>query len=83
MDMNADERVLMQEHAGHWREHMARGKVIVFGPVADPKGPWGLGIVRARDEADLRVFADADPVIRANVGFKYEAMQMMQAITPA
>ena len=27
----------------------AEGKVIAFGPVMDPKGPWGVGIVSVRD----------------------------------
>jgi len=40
-DMTDEERALMQAHGLYWRERMAEGKVIVFGPVADPKGPWG------------------------------------------
>ena len=38
------------------RRQLAAGKVIVFGPVADPKGPWGLGVLRVRDEAEIASF---------------------------
>ena len=82
MDMNAEERALMQQHGGYWRKQMGLGKVVVFGPVADPKGPWGLGIVRARDEQDMRAFSNGDPAIQANVGFKYEYLPMIQAVMP-
>lgn len=82
MDMNEEERGVMQQHGAYWMEQMALGKVIVFGPVGDPKGPWGLGIVRANDEADLKAFSDGDPVIRANRGFHYESLPMIQAIVP-
>ena len=39
MDMNDEERALMQQHAAYWWKKMDEGKVIAFGPVADPQGP--------------------------------------------
>jgi hypothetical protein len=47
-DITAEERALMGAHSVYWREAMARGMVVVFGPVADPAGPWGLGGWRMR-----------------------------------
>ena len=79
-DMTDEERALMQAHSVYWRERMAEGKVIVFGPVADPKGPWGLGVVRVTSEAELRSFELGDPVIAANRGFRYESLPMLRAI---
>jgi hypothetical protein len=79
-DMSDEERALMQAHGIYWRERMAEGKVIVFGPVADPKGPWGLGVVRVTSEAELKTFELGDPVISANRGFRYESLPMVRAI---
>jgi uncharacterized protein YciI len=79
-DMTDEERALMQAHAVYWRERMTEGKVIVFGPVADPKGPWGLGIVRVSSAAELEAFKDGDPVIKAGSGFRYESLPMLRAV---
>jgi uncharacterized protein YciI len=81
-DMSDSERVVMNEHAGYWRARMAQGQVVVFGPVFDPKGPWGLGIVRVRDEAAARALCDADPVITAGLGFSWEIMLMPSIVLP-
>ena len=75
-------RALMQAHAAYWMGWMAKGKIIVFGPVADPAGPWGLGVVRAADEAEMRAFEQNDPVILANCGFRYEVLPMLRAVVP-
>ncbi|APR85356.1 Hypothetical protein A7982_10705 [Minicystis rosea] len=82
MDMNAEERALMGEHVAYWMTQMRAGHVIVFGPVGDPKGPWGLGVVRFSDEAAVHAFQAGDPVIRAERGFRYEILPMLNAVTP-
>jgi hypothetical protein len=45
-DMSNEERGIMQQHIGYWNQLMAEGKVLAFGPVMDPQGVYGLGIVR-------------------------------------
>lgn len=80
LDMSAEERALMGEHVAYWRQHLPGGTALVFGPVADPAGPWGLGIVRARDEAAVGELTAADPVIRAQRGFRYETLPLLQAM---
>jgi len=79
-DMTDEERALMQAHGVYWRERMAEGKVIVFGPVADPAGPWGLGVVRVSSAAEMENFKDGDPVIKAGRGFRYESLPMLRAV---
>jgi uncharacterized protein len=37
--------------------------MVVFGPVLDDTGSWGLGVVQAEDENELRAFAAGDPAI--------------------
>jgi uncharacterized protein YciI len=78
--MTDEERALMGAHAGYWMEQMAQGKVIVFGPVADPKGPWGLGVVKVSSAAEMQALEQGDPVIAANRGFRYEVLPMIKAV---
>jgi uncharacterized protein YndB with AHSA1/START domain len=80
MDMTAEERAMMQEHVGYWTGHLKNGTAIVFGPVADPKGPWGLGVVRAADETAVRALEAGDPAIKSGKGFRYEVLPMLQAV---
>jgi len=80
MDMNADEKAMMAKHVAHWKSKLDRGEVVVFGPVLDPKGPYGAGVVAAADETAARAFADADPAIEANCGFVCE-IYPMRAVT--
>jgi uncharacterized protein YndB with AHSA1/START domain len=79
-DMSEQERAIMQEHVAYWSSMLADGKAIVFGPVADPSGPWGLGILRVADEAELRSLQEKDPAIRAAVGLRFESLPMLQAV---
>ncbi|WP_437911987.1 SRPBCC domain-containing protein [Sorangium sp. So ce302] len=79
-DMTADERAVMQAHGKYWRGKLAEGHVIAFGPVADPAGGWGVGIVAVRDEAELRTFQSEDPAIKSNIGLRYEALPMLTAV---
>jgi uncharacterized protein YciI len=37
--------------------------MVVFGPVLDTTGSWGLGVVESEDEEELRAFAAGDPVV--------------------
>jgi uncharacterized protein YndB with AHSA1/START domain len=79
-DMTADERAVMQAHAMYWQSKLAEGHVIAFGPVNDPAGGWGVGIVAVRDEAELRRFQSEDPAIRSNIGLRYETLPMLTAV---
>jgi uncharacterized protein YndB with AHSA1/START domain len=82
-DMDADERAVMLAHGGYWRERMNAGQVIVFGPVNDPAGPFGLGVLRAKDAAELEAFQAGDPAIQSGRGFRYESYPMLSAVTLA
>jgi uncharacterized protein len=79
-DMNDQEKAMMQEHFLYWKGHQDQGDVLVFGPVLDPKGAYGMGIVNVADEAEARAFAGGDPAMKANVGFTCE-IYPMRAVT--
>ena len=76
MDMAPAESKAMGEHVAYWTDLLAKGKAIAFGPVMDPKGPWGVGIVSVRDAAELRELQENDPAVRARIGLTYEAFEM-------
>ena len=63
LDMSDEEREIMGRHAAHWQPLIDSGAMVVFGPVLDDTGSWGLGVVEAEDEDELRSFAARDPVV--------------------
>jgi uncharacterized protein len=75
-DMTAAEGKLMQDHAAYWRDWMDRGHIEAFGMVGDPEGPYGVGILDFEDADAARRFADADPTILADAGFRIEIQPM-------
>jgi uncharacterized protein YndB with AHSA1/START domain len=79
-DMTADERAIMQAHSRYWHGKLGEGVAVAFGPVADPAGGWGLGIVQVRDEAQLTAIQAADPAIESGRGFRYQTLPMMRLV---
>jgi uncharacterized protein YciI len=80
IDMTDAERQLMRQHVAYWSELAAKGSAIVFGPVADPQGGYGVAVIEAPDEAAVRELSTHDPVITASVGFSYAIYSMPQAV---
>jgi uncharacterized protein YciI len=63
LDMTDEEREVMGRHAAYWQPRLDAGDMVVFGPVLDGTGSWGLGVVEAEDEDELRAFAANDPAV--------------------
>ena len=63
LDMNDEEREIMGRHAAHWQPFVDDGRMVVFGPVLDDTGSWGLGVIETDDEQALRAHAEQDPVV--------------------
>ena len=68
LDMTDEEREIMGRHAAHWQRFIDSGQMVVFGPVLDSGGSWGLGVVEAEDGDELRTFAENDPVVTTGTG---------------
>jgi uncharacterized protein YndB with AHSA1/START domain len=79
-DMTEAEAKIMQAHVGYWTELLHKGVAVAFGPVLDPQGAWGAGLVGVQAEDELRALQAQDPAIRAGAGFRYEAHPMPGAI---
>jgi uncharacterized protein YciI len=75
--MNDDERAIMQQHLAYWHHFMGKGNVVVFGPVLDPAGVYGLGIVAMDSEEALQEFMKNDPAAVIN---RYEYHPMMAVV---
>jgi uncharacterized protein YciI len=79
-DITCMEMKIMQEHVVYWKDLTDKKIVLLFGPVADPKGTYGLAIVEADDEDVANEYGKHDPAIAADVGFKFEIYPMPQVI---
>ena len=79
-DMSADEREVMSQHGAYWRGLLDRGVALAFGPVADPNGGWGVGLLRAANEKEVESLRDGDPAIRSNRGFRYEILPIVKLV---
>jgi uncharacterized protein len=65
-DMTDEERSIMQQHVVYWRGLMNKGMVIVFGPIMDPKGPYGFAVIEVDDEARVHDIIAGDPASKIN-----------------
>ena len=63
LDMSDEEREVMGRHAAYWQPLIESGQMVLFGPVLDSTGSWGLGVLEADDEDELRAFAAGDPAV--------------------
>jgi uncharacterized protein len=82
LDMTDEEREIMGRHAAYWQPFIDSGQMVVFGPVLDSTGSWGLGVIEAEDEDELRAFAAGDPVVTSGTG-KIELGKMLAGFVRA
>jgi uncharacterized protein YciI len=67
-DMTDAERSVMAEHIAYWTGLRDAGTAVVFGPVGDPGGVWGLAVVEAGPDLDVEALRADDPVTREGLG---------------
>jgi uncharacterized protein len=82
LDMSGDERATMIEHVAYWSALADQGRVVAFGPVNDPSGPYGIGIVLAASPSDAEELCNGDPAMRSTHGFSTEIAAMPRLVTP-
>jgi uncharacterized protein YciI len=79
-DMTEAEAAVMRDHVAYWTALAERGTALAFGPVADPAGTWGMGLLEAEDEAEVRSLTAGDPVMTAALGTRYEILPMPRLV---
>lgn len=78
--MTEAEQQAMAAHMEYWQGLLADGRVVVYGPVADPEGVWGLGVLRAADRAEVLAIAKNDPSVVNGVN-TFEVFEIMDGMT--
>ena len=79
VDMSETEARIMAQHVEYWGRLTDRGTAIAFGPVADPAGSWGLAIVEAVSENDVRELGLEDPAVTSGMS-TFEVYSMPDAL---
>ena len=79
-DMSDAEKAAMTAHSHYWQRQAEDKRAVVVGSVFDPQGAWGMAIVETENEAEAEALAEADPVIIASLGFRYEVCPMPSLI---
>lgn len=79
-DMSEQEKEIMNRHVAYWTDLMQKRTVVVFGPVLDPNGTYGIGVLELPEGQDPQSFADNDPAIKAEAGFAMQLFAMPQVM---
>ena len=79
-DMTPAEGLIMQQHVVYLSAFSEKGWAIVYGPVADPAGFFGVVVWELPDDADLKAICAEDPTVKSNSGFRYEVHPMPRAV---
>ncbi len=78
--MTPAEQEAMAGHQDYWQQLLHDGKVVVYGPIADPEGVWGMGVLRAASRAEVLETGNNDPSVLAGVN-TFEVFEIMGGIT--
>jgi uncharacterized protein YciI len=78
-DMTESEAAIMQQHVGYWHDLAKRGVAVVFGPVGDPSGAWGLAVVETDSEQHVHALGFDDPAVKSEMA-TYEVCPMPGAV---
>ena len=85
-DFNQDnatpaEQALMGQHLAYWKDLNEKGVCLFGGPVLDPRGVYGILVVRAATEDEARALGNGDPAVKGGV-FKIEVAEMRVVFVP-
>ena len=78
-DMNDDERAIMQSHVAYWAPYINDGTVVVLGPVMDPKGGYGIAVIRVDTDEQLAELIAHDPANGLN-SYEFYPMRAVTSI---
>ena len=67
LTMDEVERATMNEHKSYWMGLFERRKVIVYGPVLDPNGVYGMAVIDAEHEEEATSIINNDPAVASGI----------------
>lgn len=76
--MTDEEKLIMHEHGAYWKMYIDKGMVEVYGPVLDPKGVYGFGILAVNTEDELKEFIKKDRSLKFNAVEYYPMMAIVK-----
>ena len=66
-DMTDEERGLMQQHAAYAKELFESGLLLAYGPVLDPEGSFGIGLLEMDSMEQADAMAKNDPSVKVGL----------------
>ena len=66
-DMSDDEKAMMNRHVEYWQGLLADGVAVVFGPVVNPDGAYGLAVVEVSGQEQAEQVIADDPAVRGGL----------------
>ncbi|MDR3754457.1 MAG: YciI family protein [Terracidiphilus sp.] len=80
-DATPAEQALMDQHFVYWKDLNQKGVCLFGGPVLDPKGVYGILVVRAATEDEARALGNGDPAAKGGL-IKIEVAEMRVVFMP-
>jgi uncharacterized protein YciI len=80
-DATPAEQALMVQHLAYWKDLNEKGVCLFGGPVLDPRGVYGILVVRTATEDEARALGEADPSVKAGM-IKIEVAEMRAVFMP-
>ena len=83
-DMSDGEKAVMGEHFAYWAALVEGQRVVVYGPVLEPTGVWGLAVVEAESVDEVGAIAERDPAVKTGTcTFEIATMLPGTVVRPA
>ena len=67
LTMDEKESSTMKEHMAYWAALFENKKVIVYGPVFDPSGVYGMAVLEVESEVQADLIKNNDPAVTSGV----------------
>ena len=80
-DETPAEQAAMKQHFAYWKDLNDKGICEFGGRVLDPKGTFGILVVRAETEDAARALGAADPSVKSGIN-KIDVVEMRVAFVP-
>jgi uncharacterized protein YciI len=67
LDMNDAEKEAMGRHMGYWAALTEKRTSVVYGPVFDPNGVYGMAVVELNENEDANDIGSNDPAVSSGI----------------
>ena len=75
LDMSEEEKSAMQRHMQYWVQLTDQKFSILYGPVFDPNGVFGMAVIEVNSDEEANAISTGDPAVSSGV-CTYELIPM-------